>query len=116
MTCHAKTGFGEDFPQQAKRLWITRGIACHDLHFVLLLDIFFDFLSYNIQGNTKLYVEVFLYRHIYLLLDGGLFMEEERILREPHVWDLHIHTPLGTPTKKNYGGDSNQVFISKLKM
>ena len=30
MTCHAKTGFGEDFPQQAKRLWITRGIACHD--------------------------------------------------------------------------------------
>ena len=41
-------------------------------------------------------------------------MEEERILREPHVWDLHIHTPLGTPTKKNYDGDSNQVFISKL--
>ena len=30
MTCHAKTGFGEGFPQQAKRLWITRGIACHD--------------------------------------------------------------------------------------
>ena len=30
MTCHAKTGFGEDFPQQAKRLWITRGIACHN--------------------------------------------------------------------------------------
>ena len=28
MTCHAKTGFGEGFPQQAKRLWITRGIAC----------------------------------------------------------------------------------------
>lgn len=72
MTCHAKTGLGEGFPQQAKRLWITRGIACHDLHFVLLLDIFFDFLSYNIQGNTKLYVEVFPYGHIYLLLDGGL--------------------------------------------
>ena len=30
MTGHAKMGFGEDFPQQAKRLWITRGIACHD--------------------------------------------------------------------------------------
>ena len=30
MTCHAKMGFGEDFPQQAKCLWITRGIACHD--------------------------------------------------------------------------------------
>ena len=112
MSC--ENGFGEDFPQQAKCLWITRGIACHDLHFVLLLDIFFDFLSYNIQGNTKLYVEVFPYGHIYLLLDGGLFMEEERILREPHVWDLHIHTPLGTPTKKNYDGESNQVFISKL--
>ena len=28
MTGQAKKGFGERFPQQAKRLWITRGIAC----------------------------------------------------------------------------------------
>ena len=30
MTCHAKTGLGKIFPQQAKCLWITRGIACHN--------------------------------------------------------------------------------------
>ena len=23
----------------------------------------------------------------------------DKILREPNIWDLHIHTPLGTPTK-----------------
>ncbi len=25
-----------------------------------------------------------------------------KILRNTNIWDLHIHTPLGTPTKKNY--------------
>lgn len=48
-------GFGEDFPQQAKRLWITRGIACHDLHFVLLLDIFLIFY-HTIFKETRSYM------------------------------------------------------------
>lgn len=37
-----------------------------------------------------------------------------RIVRKPHIWDLHIHTPIGTPTKKNYDGCSNVEFIDKL--
>ena len=35
----------------------------------------------------------------------------DKILREPNIWDLHIHTPLGTPTKKNYGGVSAEEFV-----
>ncbi|MBP3567826.1 MAG: PHP domain-containing protein [Lachnospiraceae bacterium] len=37
-----------------------------------------------------------------------------RILRKPNVWDLHIHTPLGTPTKKNYGGVSAEDFVDDV--
>ena len=36
------------------------------------------------------------------------------IVRKPNVWDLHIHTPLGTPQKQNYGGISNAEFVEKL--
>lgn len=38
----------------------------------------------------------------------------DKILREPNIWDLHIHTPLGTPTKKNYGGVSAEEFVDEL--
>lgn len=41
-------------------------------------------------------------------------MSDERLIREPHIWDLHIHTPLGTRTKKNYGGCSTEEFITNL--
>ena len=37
-----------------------------------------------------------------------------RILRKPNIWDLHIHTPLGTPTKKNYGGVSADKFVDDI--
>ena len=37
-----------------------------------------------------------------------------KILREPNIWDLHIHTPLGTPTKKNYGGVSAEGFVDEI--
>lgn len=37
-----------------------------------------------------------------------------RILRKPNIWDLHIHTPLGTPTKKNYGGVSAEEFVDSI--
>lgn len=35
----------------------------------------------------------------------------DKILRNTNIWDLHIHTPLGTPTKKNYGNASTEEFI-----
>lgn len=38
----------------------------------------------------------------------------EKLLRKPNIWDLHIHTPLGTPTKKNYGGVSSEIFVDEL--
>ncbi len=38
----------------------------------------------------------------------------ECIVRKPHIWDLHIHTPLGTPTKKNYGGIAAEQFVDEL--
>lgn len=38
----------------------------------------------------------------------------EKILRKPNIWDLHIHTPLGTPTKKNYGGVSAEEFVDEI--
>ena len=38
----------------------------------------------------------------------------DKILREPNIWDLHIHTPLGTPTKKNYGGVSAEEFVDEI--
>ncbi len=38
----------------------------------------------------------------------------DKILRKPNVWDLHIHTPLGTPTKKNYGGVSAEEFVDEI--
>lgn len=38
----------------------------------------------------------------------------ERLVRDPHVWDLHIHTPLGTPTKKNYDNCSAIEFVDQL--
>lgn len=38
----------------------------------------------------------------------------EKILRNPNIWDLHIHTPLGTPSKKNYGGVSAEIFVNEL--
>ena len=38
----------------------------------------------------------------------------DKILRKPNIWDLHIHTPLGTPTKKNYGGVSTEEFIDTI--
>ena len=41
-------------------------------------------------------------------------MSDERLIREPHVWDLHIHTPLGTPQKRNYNNASTEEFIAKL--
>ena len=51
MTCHAKMGFGEDFPQQAKRLWITRGIACQYYRkFLIIMVIRKIFLS---ETGTK---------------------------------------------------------------
>ena len=37
-----------------------------------------------------------------------------RILRKTNIWDLHIHTPLGTPTKKNYGGVSAEEFVDSI--
>lgn len=38
----------------------------------------------------------------------------DKILRKPNIWDLHIHTPIGTPTKKNYGGVSDEAFVDEL--
>lgn len=38
----------------------------------------------------------------------------DKILREPNIWDLHIHTPIGTPTKKNYGGVSTEEFVNDV--
>ena len=38
----------------------------------------------------------------------------EKILRKANIWDLHIHTPLGTPTKKNYGDVSAEEFIDAI--
>lgn len=38
----------------------------------------------------------------------------DKILRKPNIWDLHIHTPLGTPTKKNYGGVSAETFVDEI--
>lgn len=38
----------------------------------------------------------------------------DKILRKPNIWDLHIHTPLGTPTKKNYGGVSAEEFVDEV--
>ena len=37
-----------------------------------------------------------------------------QILREPNIWDLHIHTPVGTPTKKNYDGISSEEFVDSI--
>ena len=37
-----------------------------------------------------------------------------QILREPNIWDLHIHTPLGTPTQKNYDGISSVEFVDSI--
>lgn len=37
-----------------------------------------------------------------------------KILRKPNIWDLHIHTPIGTPTQKNYGGVSEEEFINEI--
>lgn len=38
----------------------------------------------------------------------------DKVLRKPNIWDLHIHTPIGTPTKRNYGGVSAEEFVEKL--
>lgn len=38
----------------------------------------------------------------------------DRLLRKANIWDLHIHTPLGTPTQKNYGNDSTEEFVDKI--
>lgn len=38
----------------------------------------------------------------------------EQILRNVNIWDLHIHTPVGTPTKKNYENDSTEKFIDTI--
>lgn len=38
----------------------------------------------------------------------------EKILHSANIWDLHIHTPLGTPTKKNYNDISTEEFIDEL--
>ena len=38
----------------------------------------------------------------------------DKILRMPNIWDLHIHTPIGTPTKKNYDGISSEEFVESL--
>lgn len=38
----------------------------------------------------------------------------DKLLRKANIWDLHIHTPLGTPTKKNYDNASNEAFIDAL--
>ena len=38
----------------------------------------------------------------------------DKILRNTNIWDLHIHTPLGTPTKKNYGNASTEEFIDTI--
>lgn len=37
-----------------------------------------------------------------------------RIVKKPSIWDLHIHTPLGTPQQKNYGGATTEVFIDEI--
>lgn len=38
----------------------------------------------------------------------------DKILRKPNIWDLHIHTPIGTPTKKNYDGVSTEKFVDEV--
>ena len=38
----------------------------------------------------------------------------EQLLRSTNIWDLHIHTPLGTPTKKNYEDVSTEKFIDTI--
>ena len=38
----------------------------------------------------------------------------EKIIRKPNIWDLHIHTPLGTPTKKNYEDADTIQFIDTI--
>lgn len=37
-----------------------------------------------------------------------------KILRKANIWDLHIHTPLGTKTRKNYGGVSAETFVDEI--
>jgi len=37
-----------------------------------------------------------------------------QILRKPNIWDLHIHTPLGTPTKKNYNDITSEEFVDSI--
>lgn len=37
-----------------------------------------------------------------------------KLVKNPNIWDLHIHTPLGTPTKKNYDGATTEEFINEL--
>ena len=54
-----------------------------------------------------------------LSMTVGIFHEvkcmiTDCLVRRPHIWDLHIHTPLGTPTKKNYGGVSAEQFVDEL--
>lgn len=41
-------------------------------------------------------------------------MDKVKVLRDVNVWDLHIHTPLGTPQKRNYGKDTTEQFIDHL--
>lgn len=38
----------------------------------------------------------------------------DKVLRKPNIWDLHIHTPIGTPTKKNYDGVSDEEFVDEI--
>lgn len=38
----------------------------------------------------------------------------DKIIRKPNIWDLHIHTPLGTPTKKNYGNIEAAQFVDSI--
>lgn len=38
----------------------------------------------------------------------------ERIIRNANIWDLHIHTPIGTPTKRNYNNASSEDFVNAI--
>lgn len=36
------------------------------------------------------------------------------IVNDAQIWDLHIHTTLGTPTKANYDNDPPEIFVDNV--
>lgn len=38
----------------------------------------------------------------------------DKILRKPHIWNLHIHTSFVTPTKQNYSSMPAEEFVDEI--